>query len=84
VTRRTHRISVPLTDGMLEAADRAADEQGTSRAKVLADWLRSGFHAARLDALADAYDAFYGDGDPEPVPSRIRRERAARFDARWD
>lgn len=72
-----------LQDG-ITAATREAAQQGTSRAKVLADWLQSGFRLGRQDALTDAYDAFYAEGDPEPVSANVRRERAARFDARWD
>jgi hypothetical protein len=78
------RASVPVPSELLEAAERAAEQQGTSRAKVLSDWLQSGFRLVRQDALTDAYDAFYAEGDPEPVPAQVRRERAARFDARWD
>jgi N-acetylglutamate synthase-like GNAT family acetyltransferase len=78
------RASVSVPSELLEAAARAAEQQGISRAKVLSDWLQSGFRLVRQDALTDAYDAFYAEGDPEPVPARARRERAARFDARWD
>jgi len=82
--RERQRASVPVSSELLEAAARAAEQLGTSRAKVLADWLQSGFRLVRQDALTDAYDAFYTEGDPEPVPADLRRERAARFDARWE
>jgi hypothetical protein len=78
------RASVPVPAELLAAAGQVAAEQGTSRARVLSDWLQSGFRAVRQDALTAAYDDFYGEGDPEPVPGEIRRARAARFDSRWD
>lgn len=77
------RMSVPVDDDLLNAVDRAAEQQGTSRAKVLAEWLQTGYRAAGRDALSDAYDEFYGEGDPEPVPREVQRARAARFDAKW-
>jgi len=82
--RDVQRASVPVPAELLDAATDAAKRQGTSRAQILSDWLQSGFRAVRQDALAEAYDAFYAGGDPDPVPRDVRRERAARFDARWD
>jgi hypothetical protein len=83
VMREPQRTSVPVPPEVLEAADRAAQDYGTSRARVLSGWLQSGFRLVQQDALAAAYDDFYAEGDPDPVPREVRRERAARFDAEW-
>jgi|GEM_PF-6749063 len=81
--RETQRTSVPVPSDVLEAADKAAQQSGTSRARVLSGWLQSGFRLVQQDALTAAYDDFYAEGDPDPVPRELRRERAARFDAEW-
>jgi hypothetical protein len=78
------RISVSASDELIAAAADTARREGSTRAAVLAAWLAEGFHTQRRKALADAYDEFYGEPDPEDVPAEVRRERAARFDQRWD
>lgn len=78
------RTSIPIPADVLDAAAETAEHTGVSRTKVLADWLQAGYRAVRTDALAAAYDDFYGTSDPDDVPSEVRRQRAARFDARWD
>jgi sirohydrochlorin ferrochelatase len=78
------RVSVSASEELLEEAAQTARRESSTRAAVLAAWLAEGFHAQRRRALAEAYDAFYGESDPEDVPAKVRRERAARFDQRWE
>lgn len=79
----SRRTTVPSSPELLDAAAEQAARLGVSRSNVLAGWLELGFRAARQDALSAAYDDFYADGDPDPVPAQVRRARAAGYDQRW-
>ncbi|HEY3633083.1 MAG TPA: hypothetical protein VGL21_19435 [Jatrophihabitantaceae bacterium] len=77
------RTTVTVDETLLADAAEQAEREQTSRAHVLAVWVRLGHESVQAEALGAAYDRAYAEPDPDGPPARVRRKRAARFDATW-
>lgn len=77
------RTTVTVDEALLADAAEQAEREQTSRAHVLAAWVRLGHDSVQADVLEAAYNEVYAEPDPDAPPTRVRRKRAARFDATW-
>jgi metal-responsive CopG/Arc/MetJ family transcriptional regulator len=59
MTARKVKISVSLDAGVLDAVDRLAAREGSTRSAVMERWLREASRAAKVARLAEETAAYY-------------------------